>query len=164
MTDVTSYEVIRLGVWIALTAVITVISTVVVTLWGEHDQVAPSDDATARHWLAAWAIVSGGSLLAAAVLGGLVVFTSRAPWDAVLTIPFAAGPVVGAAAFITLVAMGQTEPGSASCGIDEGDCNIALAMGAGLLSLVAAISLGASFILTHLMRRALMRLLVPRRG
>ena len=51
--------------------------------------------------------------------------------------------------------MGQFNPGSASCEVGDESCNIALGLGAGLLSAVMAIAVGICFLLTYLLRRGI---------
>jgi hypothetical protein len=93
--------------------------------------------------------------LATAAVGGVAVFTARTAWVVSLSWPFLAGPAVGAVTFLTFGLMGQFDPGSASCGKDESNCNISMGFAAALLSIVTAVGLGVTFVVAHLIRRAI---------
>jgi hypothetical protein len=159
MAKLSSLDSILLAAYATVVGAISVASSVRLIRFGERDQLAPVADAIGREWLAEWAITSSLILLGTAALGGLIVLGSRTPWEIVFGCAFASGLIVGASAYLTFLAMGQFEPGSPSCGIGEENCTISLGFGAGLLSVVAALGLGATFLATHMLRRAAGRVL-----
>ena len=141
-------DVIRYIMWAGALVAITVASTAEVVRQAEAR--APLD--LSNHYLARWAIVSAGSLLLVSLLGGLLVFRRETKWEVAATWPLLGGIVVGAGSFITLSVMGQTDPGTVSCTGPQ-PCDTAFGLGAGVLSLVAAIPIGAVFIGTYSLKR-----------
>ena len=118
VSDVADADVIRFAVWLVLLLAIIVSSTAVVT--HEAEARAPAD--LSGRYLASWAIASGVSVLVLSFLGGLLVFESMAKWEVVVTWPLLGGLIVCFGSFVTLVAMGQTEPGSVSCEAGNQSC------------------------------------------
>jgi hypothetical protein len=154
ISDVPNLDVIRFGIWIAAVAAITVASTA--ALIGEAEDRLTHN--VSSEYLTRWAIISGGSLFFLALVGGLVVFGRRTRLEVAVAWPPLAGIVVGATYYITLVAMGQTEPGSAGCAGPQ-PCDTALGLGAGLVTVVAAIAMGAVFVVAYGAKRLAARLL-----
>ena len=142
-------------VWIGFIAAISLVSSVTLIRFMENHKDAPDNDPAVESWLLHWVIITAAALVVVALIGGLLVFTASTRWEIVLTWPFVAGPVVGVVAYLTFAVMGQFNPGSASCEVGDESCNIALGLGAGLLSAVMAIAVGICFLLTYLLRRGI---------
>jgi hypothetical protein len=155
ISDVPNSDVLRFATWIALVGAVSVASTVVVIR--EAEARAPRD--LTDDYLVRWAIVSACSLLVLALFGGLAVFGRRTRFEIAGVWPLVAGIVVGCGYLFTLVAMGQTEPGSVSCDGPQ-SCETEFGFGAALLTVVAAVAIGVVFIAAFGLKRLAGRLLL----
>jgi hypothetical protein len=146
--DVANAEVIRFGIWATLLLAVVVASNAVIVR--EAEARAPSH--LSSHYVALWGVACGGSLLFLSLLGGLLVFRGETKWEVATTWPFLGGILVGMGSFVTVSAMGQTDPGSVSCTGTQ-PCDTAFGLGAALLSVAAAIPIGGLFIGAYGLKR-----------
>jgi hypothetical protein len=109
-----------------------------------------------EHFLAGWAVTWGGSMLVLSVVAGVLVFRRATPWDVVLTWPWLVGPIVGFSSFIASTP--HMESGSRLCDAPAGgSCDTSWGLGAMLLALAAAVTLGGTFVAVASLKRALLR-------
>jgi hypothetical protein len=144
---------IRFGAWLGLLLAAVIAASAVVVHQAEAR--APAD--ISGRYLAWWGVFSAASLLLLSLLGGLFVLRTRTKWEVAATWPFAGGLAIGFGCYLTLVVMGQTNPGTVSCKTGDQSCDIAFGLGAALLSLVSAVPIGGSFIATYALRRLAVR-------
>ena len=93
-------------------------------------------------------------MLVLAMLAGALVFRRTTPWDVVLVWSWLVGPLVGVAFYFALSS--QMDQGSRMCG-KAGPCDISWGFGAALISVFAAVVLGAAFVSTASLKRVLLR-------
>jgi hypothetical protein len=117
-----------------------------------------SHDVSAEY-LTRWVIISAASLILVSLIGGLAVFGRRTKFVIAGVASLLAGGAVGFGYYVTLLAMGQTEAGSAACAGPE-DCDTAFGLGAVLLTAVAGIAIGSVFVAAFGIKRLAGRLIV----
>ena len=142
-------EFLAFGFWVATVFALSLASTLVIV----HKAIAlPRSAQLDDHFLLVWAAASGGSLLIVSFLAGIVVFRRATPWRTVLTWPWLAGGAVGAAWWLGL--SGQMDAGSRLCDAPaNSSCDNAWGLGTVVLTAVAAIVLGATFMTGATLRR-----------
>ena len=154
ISDVWTTEIISFAVWFVAEFALSFAATLDIVHRGTR---LPAGRTLSDHFLASWAVTWGGSMLLFAIVAGGVVFRRATPWGVVLTWPWLVGPVVGFASFIALTP--HMDSGSRMCDAPAGgSCDTSWGLGAMLLSLVAAATLGTSFIAVASLKKALLRL------
>jgi hypothetical protein len=146
--DVADGDVTRFAIWVALLLAVVVAS--ISAIVREAEAHAPAR--VPGHDLARWGMTRAGAVLLISFLGGLFVFGTKTKWEVALTWPLLGGGVLGIGTFVTLTAMGQTEPGSVACTGPQ-PCDIAFGFGTVLGSALAAMPIGGLFIGTYGLRR-----------
>jgi hypothetical protein len=112
----------------------------------------PPGDEINSDYLARWAIVTGGSLLALALIAGLVVFDRTAPWEVLLTWPWLVGFAIALGAYIALG--DQMNGGSQLCEQPAGtSCDTAWGFGAMILGVGTGIVFGSVCLAAAAVRR-----------
>jgi hypothetical protein len=151
--DVADGEVVRFASWVVVMIATAAVSTAKIVSEAE----AHSPVRLSNRYVVWWGVITLGSIVLLSILGGLLVFRLDAKWDIAATWPWLGGLMVGAGAFVTLSAMGQTDPGSVSCTGSQ-PCDTAFGLGAALLSVAAAIPIGIAFVGAYGLRRFAHRL------
>jgi hypothetical protein len=140
--DMTIGEAIRVVVWaLALMGATAYVNVVAM----HHVENRPAGPDT---WLVRWLVGSCVALGVFSLVAGLVVLRATAPWGFALTLPFAAGPVVGITSYVTWTSMGQDQANSAACNQSQ-PCDIAFGFGAVALSIAPAVRLGVPWLVGY---------------
>ncbi len=136
-------------VWCATVFALSLTATLIIV---HHAVALPRSARLETHFLAVWAITWGGSLLLLSILAGLLVFRRTTAWDVVLTWPWLVCGAVGLGYMFGL--SGQMDAGSKLCDAPAGgSCDTAWGLGGILLSLVAGLVLGGTFVASLSVRR-----------
>jgi hypothetical protein len=145
-------DLVRFGCWCGLLFALSLAATLSIV----HEAVSHPSVQLSHHYLVVWAAGTAGSLLAASLLGGLLVFRRETPWSVAGLWPLLAGPAVAVGYFFGV--SGQMDAGSALCDARVGgSCDAAWGFGAIVIAVVAGAALGTLFSVAFALKRFIRR-------
>jgi hypothetical protein len=145
-------EIVGFALWLVAEFALSLAATLVVV----HRALGLQPGAQlSKHFLVAWAITWGGSMVLLSLLAGALVFRRHTPWVVVLTWPWVVGLAVAVAYDFGL--SGQMDGGRLCDAPRGGSCDISWGIGAMFLAVAAAAVLGGAFVSVASLKRLALR-------